>query len=114
MWQWTHGARDPEHVDPDLPALDTLGFDRPGNRDMQVGLFYDYRRNLDKYPAFQQYFRGHQPPTLIVWGQNNKMFGPTAPAPTSGTCPPPSCTCSTPVTSRSRKKATSSPSGQTS
>ena len=76
VWQWTHGTRDPEHVDPDLPALDTLGFDRPGNRDMQVGLFYDYRRNLDKYPAFQQYFRGHQPPTLIVWGQNDEIFGP--------------------------------------
>src|ERR687897_384373 len=29
VWQWTHGTRDPQHVDPDLPALDTLGFDRP-------------------------------------------------------------------------------------
>ena len=74
VWQWTHGTRDPEHVDPDLPALDTLGFDRPGNRDMQVGLFYDYRLNLDKYPAFQQYFRDHQPPTLIVWGENDEIF----------------------------------------
>jgi len=43
---------------------------------MQVGLFYDYRLNLDKYPAFQQYFRDHEPPTLIVWGQNDEIFGP--------------------------------------
>jgi pimeloyl-ACP methyl ester carboxylesterase len=76
VWQWTHGTRDPENIDPDLPALDTRGFDRPGNRDVQVGLFYDYRLNLDKYPVFQQYFREHQPPMLITWGRNDEIFGP--------------------------------------
>ncbi len=76
VWQWTHGTRDPANVDPDLPVLDTLGFDRPGNRDVQVALFYDYRLNLDKYPAFQQYFRDHQPPMLIMWGKNDEIFGP--------------------------------------
>lgn len=76
VWQWTHGTREPETISPDLWTLDTLGFDRPGNRDMQVELFYDYRLNLDKYPAFQQYFREHQPPTLITWGQNDEIFGP--------------------------------------
>jgi pimeloyl-ACP methyl ester carboxylesterase len=76
VWQWTHGTRDRQSVDPDLPALDTLGFDRPGNRDVQVGLFYDYRLNLDKYPSFQQYFRDHQPPMLIMWGKNDEIFGP--------------------------------------
>jgi pimeloyl-ACP methyl ester carboxylesterase len=76
VWQWTHGTRDPESVDPDLPALDTLGFDRPGNRDVQIELFYDYRLNLDKYPGFQRYFRDHQPPTLICWGKNDEIFGP--------------------------------------
>jgi pimeloyl-ACP methyl ester carboxylesterase len=76
VWQWTHGTRDPEHIDPDLPALDTLGFDRPGNRDVQVELFYDDRLNLEQYPAFQQYFRDHQPPTLLVWGEHDEIFGP--------------------------------------
>jgi pimeloyl-ACP methyl ester carboxylesterase len=76
VWQWTHGTRDPEHIDPDLPALDTLGFDRPGNRDAQISLIYDYRLNLDEYPAFQQYFRDHQPPTLVTWGRNDEIFGP--------------------------------------
>ncbi|ADB48899.1 alpha/beta fold hydrolase [Conexibacter woesei] len=76
VWQWTHGTRDPEAISPDLWTLDTLGFDRPGNRDMQIELFYDYRLNLDKYPAFQQYFRDHQPPTLITWGKNDEIFGP--------------------------------------
>ena len=76
VWQWTHGTRVPEHIDPDLPALDTLGFDRPGNRDAQVSLFYDYRNNLDEYPRFQAYFRAHQPPTLVTWGKNDEIFGP--------------------------------------
>jgi len=76
VWQWTHGTRDPRNIDPDLPALDTLGFDRPGNRDVQIGLFYDYRLNLDKYPAFQQYFRERRPPMLITWGKNDEIFGP--------------------------------------
>ena len=76
VWQWTHGTRAPEHIDPDLPALDTLGFDRPRNRDAQVKLFYDYRLNLDEYPRFQKYFREHQPPTLVTWGKNDELFGP--------------------------------------
>jgi len=26
------------------------------------------------YPRWQEYFRTHQPPTLIVWGKNDKIF----------------------------------------
>jgi pimeloyl-ACP methyl ester carboxylesterase len=76
VWQWTHGTRLPEHVDPDLAALDTLNLDRPGNRDAQVKLLYDYRTNIDQYPAFHAYFREHQPPTLVTWGKNDAIFGP--------------------------------------
>lgn len=32
--------------------------------------------NLDGYPGFQRYFRDRQPPTLIVWGRNDEIFGP--------------------------------------
>src|SRR5262249_53945777 len=35
---------------------------------------YDYRTNLPLYPQVQAYFRKHQPPTLIVWGKNDKIF----------------------------------------
>jgi pimeloyl-ACP methyl ester carboxylesterase len=28
------------------------------------------------YPAFQQYFRAHQPPFLAVWGKNDPFFLP--------------------------------------
>ena len=39
-----------------------------------MDLFYDYRTNLPLYPEVQAYFREHQPPTLIVWGKNDKIF----------------------------------------
>ena len=48
--------------------------DRPGNAQIQMDLFYDYRTNLPLYPAFQAYFRDRKPPTLIVWGRNDKIF----------------------------------------
>jgi pimeloyl-ACP methyl ester carboxylesterase len=38
-------------------------------------LFWDYRTNLDAYPAFHAYFRRHRPPTLIVWGEHDEIFG---------------------------------------
>jgi pimeloyl-ACP methyl ester carboxylesterase len=75
-WQWTHGTRDPANVSPDTWTLDNANLDRPGNREVQLRLFRDYKNNLDGYPAFQQYFRDHQPPTLIVWGSNDEIFGP--------------------------------------
>jgi pimeloyl-ACP methyl ester carboxylesterase len=75
-WQWTHGTRDRENISPDTWTLDNGNLDRPGNREIQLGLFRDYKNNLNDYPAFQQYFREHQPPTLIVWGKGDEIFGP--------------------------------------
>ena len=48
--------------------------DRPGNQDIQLALFYDYRTNVPLYPRWQRYFREHQPPTLIVWGEHDPIF----------------------------------------
>jgi pimeloyl-ACP methyl ester carboxylesterase len=75
-WQWTHGTRNPQTIPPDTWELDYRYLDRPGNKDVQLDLFYDYQFNLDDYPAFQQYFRDHTPPVLIVWGTNDEIFGP--------------------------------------
>ena len=41
---------------------------------IQLQLFYDYQKNVQHYPAWQAYFRKHQPPTLIVWGKNDYIF----------------------------------------
>lgn len=75
-WQWTHGTRNPANVSPDTWELDYHYLDRPGNKEAQLDLFYDYQYNLDGYPGFQRYFRERKPPTLIVWGQNDEIFGP--------------------------------------
>jgi pimeloyl-ACP methyl ester carboxylesterase len=34
----------------------------------------DYRTNVPLYPQFQAFFRERKPPTLNVWGKNDKIF----------------------------------------
>ncbi len=77
-WVYTHGVPDARlaHLSPDTWTLDQAALDRPGNREVQLALFRDYRFNLDAYPAFQSYLRTHQPPTLVVWGEHDEIFGP--------------------------------------
>lgn len=73
-FQYTDGVTDVTRVSPDNWVHDQTLLDRPGNVDIQLDLFYDYRTNLPLYPAVQAYFRKHQPPTLIVWGKNDFIF----------------------------------------
>ena len=47
---------------------------RPGNKEIMLALLYDYRTNLGHYANWQEYFRNHQPPMLIVWGKNDIVF----------------------------------------
>jgi pimeloyl-ACP methyl ester carboxylesterase len=77
-WVYTHGvpAERLERVSPDNWTIDQAGLDRPGNREIQLALFRDYRFNVDRYPGFQEYFRSHQPPTLVAWGEHDEIFGP--------------------------------------
>ena len=73
-WQYTHGVRRPELISPDTWRLDQALLDRPGNKDIQLQLFYDYGTNPRHYAEWQAYFRRYQPPTLIVWGKNDEIF----------------------------------------
>ena len=73
-WQYTHGVGDTTRVSPDAWELDHRYLERPGNHEIQLDLFYDYRTNVELYPAFQAFLRRHQPPTLIVWGKNDVIF----------------------------------------
>jgi len=82
-WQYENGVTDLTLLDPTTWALDQIGLDRPGNRDIQLDLFYDYRTNVPLYPEFQNFFRNNQPPTLIVWGRNDFIFPPEGAAPYS-------------------------------
>jgi pimeloyl-ACP methyl ester carboxylesterase len=73
-FQYTDGMSDVSRIDPDNWLHDQVLLDRPGNEDIQMDLFYDYRTNVPLYPKFQAFFRERQPPTLIVWGKNDKIF----------------------------------------
>ena len=63
-----------ERYDPDLWQDEVAFLARPGEADIQSELFYDYRTNLDAYPAWQAWLRQRQPPTLIVWGRYDPVF----------------------------------------
>jgi pimeloyl-ACP methyl ester carboxylesterase len=82
-WQYENGVSDLTLLDPTTWALDQIGLDRPGNRDIQMDLMYDYRTNVPLYPEFQAFFRKHQPPTLILWGKNDFIFPPEGAGPYS-------------------------------
>jgi len=73
-WQYTHGTRQVESISPDNWLVDQTQLDRPGNKEIQMALFGSYGSNPPLYPKWQEYFRKHQPPTLIVWGKNDLIF----------------------------------------
>jgi pimeloyl-ACP methyl ester carboxylesterase len=77
QFQYLDGMSDTARIDPANWRHDQPLLDRPGNAQIQLDLFHDYGSNLPLYPKFQAYFREYQPPTLIVWGRNDKVF-PTA------------------------------------
>jgi pimeloyl-ACP methyl ester carboxylesterase len=73
-WQYTHGVRNAEAISPDNWNIDLQHLTRPENNEIQLAMFYSYRTNVPLYPIWQEYFRAHQPPTLIVWGKNDYIF----------------------------------------
>lgn len=75
-WNYTHGVQDQSKISPDSWLLQRALLARPGNKDAMADLLYDYRSNLPLYPKWQDYFRRHQPPLLVVWGKNDIIFPP--------------------------------------
>ena len=74
QWQYTNGVRKIENISPDTWNHVQPLLDREGNSDIQMQLFYSYGSNPPLYPEWQAYFRKYQPPTLIVWGENDEIF----------------------------------------
>ena len=72
--QYVGGVRDVSRIDPDSWVVDHSLMQRPGNDEIQLDLFKDYATNVALYPKFQDFFRTRKPPTLIVWGKNDKIF----------------------------------------
>lgn len=80
-WQYTNGVKDASLVSPDTWTMDQTLLDRPGNSEIQLDLFYDYRTNIPLYPQWQTYFREHKPATLVLWGKNDAIFVAAGAAP---------------------------------
>jgi pimeloyl-ACP methyl ester carboxylesterase len=72
--QYASGVRNVEAISPDTWTADQYRLDRPGNKEIQLQLLYNYGTNPPRYREWQEYLRNYQPPTLIVWGKNDPIF----------------------------------------
>lgn len=72
--QYVGGTERPERVAPEGWTLDQHFLDLPGRKQIQVDLAFDYHSNVEHYPQWQAWLRETQPPTLIVWGENDPFF----------------------------------------
>ena len=70
----TLGTSHPERYNPDTWTDEYAHLSRPGQREIQADLLYDYRTNVASYPAWQAWLREHKPPVLVVWGRNDPSF----------------------------------------
>lgn len=73
-WQYTHSVPDESAISPDNWEIDLRHLERPENGAIQLAMFYDYQTNVVLYPKWQQYFRDHQPETLVVYGKDDYIF----------------------------------------
>jgi pimeloyl-ACP methyl ester carboxylesterase len=72
--QYLEGVADPSLVSPDAWQHAQWGMERPGNKDIQLALHANYGSNVERYEQWHDYFRRHQPPTLVVWGKGDFVF----------------------------------------
>jgi pimeloyl-ACP methyl ester carboxylesterase len=68
------GTSHPERYNPDTWTDEYVHLSKPGQREIQAALLYDYRTNVASYPAWQAWLREHRPPVLVVWGRNDPSF----------------------------------------
>ncbi|CAK7232943.1 hypothetical protein SCUCBS95973_008428 [Sporothrix curviconia] len=66
-----HGGRD---VPPETYHLDQALLERPGIKDHQLDLFYDYQTNVALYPQIQAWLRSSDTPVLALWGKHDPCF----------------------------------------
>ena len=63
-----------ENYDPDLWSDEFAFLRRPGQIEIQSDLLYDYRTNVESYPAWQARLRQEQPPALVLWERYDPSF----------------------------------------
>jgi pimeloyl-ACP methyl ester carboxylesterase len=68
------GSPRPERYNPETWTDEFAFLSRPGEREIQESLLYDYRTNVAAYPAWQAWLRERRPPTLVTWGRYDSSF----------------------------------------
>jgi pimeloyl-ACP methyl ester carboxylesterase len=61
-------------VSPEPWIVDWERMKRPGNIEMQFELNCTYKSNIEMFPVFQEYFRIHQPPCVVIWGKHDVFY----------------------------------------
>lgn len=68
------GSPHPERYNPDTWTDEYAALERPGAREIQASLLYNYRTNVAAYPRWQAWLREHRPPALVLWGRYDPSF----------------------------------------
>lgn len=68
------GSPNPERYNPDSWTDEYAMLSRPGAREIQADLLFDYQTNVASYPAWQAWLREHRPSTLVIWGRYDPSF----------------------------------------
>ena len=64
----------PERYNPDAWNDEYTFLSRPGEEQIQLDIFYDYRTNQAAFPAWNAWLRLHPFPTLVMWGKYDPSF----------------------------------------
>jgi pimeloyl-ACP methyl ester carboxylesterase len=73
------GDADQERHNPNLWTDEYYFLNQPGQGDIQVELFYDYRTNVENYPKWQAWMQKNQPQLLVIWGKYESSFDSSEP-----------------------------------
>lgn len=73
---YQHGHPKPELVSPDSWQNDLHHLHDENSKRIQLDFFYDYRTNVELYPAWQKFLADNKPKTQIFWGKGDIFFTP--------------------------------------
>jgi pimeloyl-ACP methyl ester carboxylesterase len=63
-----------ERYDPEAWEWEGAHLAEPGQRQIQLDLFFDYQSNVAAYPSWQEWLKHHHPALLVLWGKYDPSF----------------------------------------
>ena len=73
-WEYMNGVNNPLNIAPESYLLDQLLMERKGLKEIHLAIKENYSSNIGLYGDWQKMLKELQPPVLIVWGENDKVF----------------------------------------